>query len=232
MFQPPPFPELGCTPRGHRRLLVLLHDLWALAPTLLVQHETGFDVSTLLLPCVWKETGTLPRALPSTQSFQSNFSRRLCLSSTRRTGAGEKWQEPRRHLTNSDLPHRCREGCNFSFAERQKSSREVFSQELSRLSGPNFFGINLLLILHDAVFWDVRGKFPALPSTSGSTGRQRTVSSFLQKHQLRVEQQSALFWQVSRPCSIVRMSSPRLLWRVPAKETMASRCSCTTTACR
>ena len=37
--------------------------------------------------------------------------------------------------TNSDLPHRCREGCKFSLTECQKSPRNVFPQELSHLNG-------------------------------------------------------------------------------------------------
>ena len=40
----------------------------------------------------------------------------------------------------------------------KQSSRDVFSRELSHLNGPNFFGINLLLLVRDAVFWDVSGE--------------------------------------------------------------------------
>ena len=61
--------------------------------------------------------------------------------------------------THSELPRRCREGCNFSFTERQTSPREVLPQELAHLNGPNFFWINLFLVIHDAVFWDVGGGF-------------------------------------------------------------------------
>ena len=42
--------------------------------------------------------------------------------------------------THSDLPHRCRQGCNFSLTERQIPPRDIFSQELSHLNGPNFLG--------------------------------------------------------------------------------------------
>ena len=52
---------------------------------------------------------------------------------------------------------------------------------------------------------------------------------FLRKNQLRVEQEAALFRQVSRGPLDRDMSTARnrrLLWPVPAKETMASRCSC------
>ena len=76
-FLPPPCPEPGCTPEGHRRLLVLHHDPSALTGALLVQHETGFDVPTLLLPCLWREAATPPRALPASRPSQSSFSRRL-----------------------------------------------------------------------------------------------------------------------------------------------------------
>ena len=61
--------------------------------------------------------------------------------------------------TDSELPHRSRDGCNFSLAERQQSSRDAFSQELTHLNGPNFHGINLLLIIQDTVFWNVGGNF-------------------------------------------------------------------------
>ena len=61
--------------------------------------------------------------------------------------------------SNSALPHRCREGCNFSFTERLKSPRDALPQELAHLDGPNFLGIKLLLVIHDAVFWDVGGDF-------------------------------------------------------------------------
>ena len=40
--------------------------------------------------------------------------------------------------TNSDLPHRSRQGCNFSLTECHESPRDVFPQELSDLNGPNF----------------------------------------------------------------------------------------------
>ena len=112
-------------------------------------------------------------------------------------GQGAAWSG------HSDLPHRCREGCNFSLTECQQSPRDVFLQELSHLNGSNFFfGVNLLLIIHDAVFWDVVGDFLRF--------RQRAISLvvvelfrgwvlfFLQEHQLRVQEEAALFWQVSR----------------------------------
>ena len=42
--------------------------------------------------------------------------------------------------SNSALPHRRREGCNFSFAERQKSPRDVLPQKLPILMGRTFLG--------------------------------------------------------------------------------------------
>ena len=51
---------------------------------------------------------------------------------------------------DSELPLRCREGCDFSFAERQKSSQDTLPLELSHLNGPNFFGVSPLLITHEA----------------------------------------------------------------------------------
>ena len=40
---------------------------------------------------------------------------------------------------DSELQHRCREGSNFSFAERETSSRDKLPQELVHLNGPNFW---------------------------------------------------------------------------------------------
>ena len=60
---------------------------------------------------------------------------------------------------NSNLPHRYREGCNFFLTECQKSPRDVFPQELSHLNGPNFFRVNVLLVVRDAVFRGVSGDF-------------------------------------------------------------------------
>ena len=50
---------------------------------------------------------------------------------------------------NSDLPHRGREGGDLSFTEGQESPRDVFPQELSHLNGPNFLGVNVLLVIRD-----------------------------------------------------------------------------------
>ena len=64
--EPPPFPELGCTPRVHGRLFVLHHNLWGLARVPLAQHERSFDVSTPPAQCAWEETEMPLRALLST----------------------------------------------------------------------------------------------------------------------------------------------------------------------
>ena len=41
---------------------------------------------------------------------------------------------------DSELPHRCRESCSFSFAEREEPPRDILPLEFSRLNGPNFLG--------------------------------------------------------------------------------------------
>ena len=142
-------------------------------------------------------------------------------------GLGAAWG------THSDLPYRARQGCNFSLAERQKPPRDVFPQELSYLSGPNSFGVDLLLLIRDAVFWDVNGDFLRF--------RQRTdplvviellrgwVFLFLQKHQLCVEQEAAFFRQVFRgplDRENVKSSKQTPPLPAPARETTASKCSC------
>ena len=49
--------------------------------------------------------------------------------------------------THSDLPHRSRQGCNFSLTECQESPQDVFSAR------------ELLLLMRDAVFWGVSSDF-------------------------------------------------------------------------
>ena len=56
--------------------------------------------------------------------------------------------------THSDLPRRSRQGCNFSLTERQKPPHDTFPRELTHLNG-----VDLLLLVRDAVFWDVSGDF-------------------------------------------------------------------------
>ena len=134
---------------------------------------------------------------------------------------------------DSELPHRCRESCSFSFAEREEPPRDILPQEFTHLRGPNFCWVNRLLVIQDAVFWDVSGVFLRF--------RQRTdplviiellrgwVFLFLQEQQLRVEEEAALFRQVSRRptnCENFVPRNKRLQYPAPAKETMTSECSC------
>ena len=46
--------------------------------------------------------------------------------------------------------------------ECQESPRDVFPQEVSHLNGPNFLGVNVLLVIHDAILWDVSRDFSFL----------------------------------------------------------------------
>ena len=131
---------------------------------------------------------------------------------------------------NSDLPHRSREGCDLSFTEGKELLRDAFPQELSRLNGPNFLGVNVLLVVRDAVFWDLSRDILRLcqradPLVVVKLLRSR-VLLLLKKHQLRVEQEAALLQQVSRRMRMSRPRNRRLLWPAPAKETLAPRCSC------
>ena len=113
---------------------------------------------------------------------------------------------------NSDLPHRCREGCNFSFTD----AWGVVVRHIS---------INVLLNIHDAVFWDVGGDFlrfrkRADPLVSFFFFKKTSIVCWRNRHS---SGKSPVAY------SIVRMSRPRnkhLLCPAPAKETMASRCSC------
>ena len=60
-FLPPASLRPGCTPGSRRRLLALHLDPSALAGALLVQHETGFDVSALLLLCLGRNRDAASR---------------------------------------------------------------------------------------------------------------------------------------------------------------------------
>ena len=104
--------------------------------------------------------------------------------------------------THSDLPLRCREGYNVSLTECHESPQHVFPQELSHLDGPNFLVVDVLLVMRDAIFWDVSRDFlrfcqRADPLVVDELLRGR-VLLLLQEHQLRIEQEAALFQQVSR----------------------------------
>ena len=96
---------------------------------------------------------------------------------------------------NSNLPHRSGEGCDLSITERQKASRDILSRKLSQLNGPNFLGVNLLLVVRDAVFWDVSREFlrfcqRADPLVVVKLLRGRVLLR-LQEHQLCIEQEAA-----------------------------------------
>ena len=59
--------------------------------------------------------------------------------------------------SNSELSPSCRESCNFTFTEREQPPRDVFPQDFARLSEPDFFRVNSLLVKQDTVFRDVGG---------------------------------------------------------------------------
>ena len=122
----------------------------------------------------------------------------LILSSTHRGGADGRCPRPQRR-PDCQLQS---EGCNFSFTERQMSPRDVFLQEFSHPQGPNFLGVNVLLVTRDAIFWDVSRDFLRFrqrvdPLVVIELLRCR-IFHLLQEHQLRIEQEAALFRQVSR----------------------------------
>ena len=79
--------------------------------------------------------------------------------------------------------------------------RAAISPSLSarslHLNGPNFFRVDRLLVIQDAVFWDVRCDFLYFRQRSDPLAvvellRGRVLFS-LQEHQLRVEEESAFF---------------------------------------
>ena len=95
-----------------------------------------------------------------------------------------------------------------------KSRREThLRKNPSILVGPNFLGVNVLLIMHDAIFWDVgrgflRYRQRADPFFVIGLLRGR-VLLLLQEHQLRIEQEATLLQQVAcRPldCQNVKAS--------------------------
>ena len=61
--------------------------------------------------------------------------------------------------SNSELPDCCRESCNFSFAERQKSVVRHTSARTLPFEWVELFSVDLLLVIRDAVFWNVRFDF-------------------------------------------------------------------------
>ena len=118
--------------------------------------------------------------------------------------------------------------CNFSLTACQESPRDVFPQELSHMNGPNFLGVNFLLVTRDGVFWNVSGDFlrfrqRANPLVIVELLRGR-VFVFLEKQQLRIEQEATLFWQVSRgPLDCEKRQDPGT--SASSGQTVASRCS-------
>ena len=87
-------------------------------------------------------------------------------------------------------------------------------QELSHLNWPHFLGVTVLLIIHDAVLLDVGHDFLHFRQRSDLLvviellrGR---VLLFLQEHQLRIEQEAALFRQVAcRPLHGENVETPQ-----------------------
>ena len=97
----------------------------------------------------------------------------------------------------------CSANSDLCFTKGEESPRDVFPQEVSHLNGPYFLGVNVLLVRRVAVFWDVSCDFlrfreRANPLVVVVELLRGQVFFFLQKHHLRVEQEAALFRQVSR----------------------------------
>ena len=61
--------------------------------------------------------------------------------------------------SNSELPHCCRESCDFTLTEREELPRDVVPQEFVHLNGPDFFRVNGLFVVHERAFWNVGGDF-------------------------------------------------------------------------
>ena len=107
--------------------------------------------------------------------------------------------------------------CDFSFAERRSRRETYFRKNSSHLNWPNFFRVDLVLTIHDAVFWDVRGNFLCF--------RQRSdpliiiiielfrgwVPFLLPEHELRVEEESAFFRPIAKcPLNRENVKTPPL----------------------
>ena len=97
-----------------------------------------------------------------------------------------------------------------------KSRRETyFRKELLHLNGPNFLGVDLLLITHDAVFWDVGAVISCASvndriHSSSSNCFEDWVVLLLQEDELRIEEESALFRQIScRPLDVENVELPK-----------------------
>ena len=104
--------------------------------------------------------------------------------------------------THSDLPHRCRQGCNFSSLSAKSRRETYFRKNSSHLNGPNFFWESISC----CSYVTVSSGTSAVTSCASVSERIHSSSwnwfevgsfVFLQKHQLCVEQEAALFRQVS-----------------------------------
>ena len=113
---------------------------------------------------------------------------------------------------------------SISSSLRAKSRRETYFRKYLP-NGPNFFRADLVIIVHDAVIWNVGVDFLRFHQRSDPLFRG-SVFLLLQELELRVEEESTLFRQVScRPLDCENVQAPPLSGS-PAKETIASKCSC------
>ena len=80
-------------------------------------------------------------------------------------------------------------------------SRDVFPQELSHLNRPNFLEVDVLLVIRDAIFWDVSRGFLRFYQRADALVIVELLRSrvllLLSEHQLCIEQEAALLGQVS-----------------------------------
>ena len=126
-----------------------------------------------------------------------------------RRGADERWPRPQRHLGNSDLPHRSRQGCNFSLTESRKPSRDVLSQELSHLNGSTSCCSYVTLSSGTSAVTSCASVSERIHSSSSNCFEVGSFS-FFKKNQLRVEQESTFFGQVScRPLDCENFELPK-----------------------
>ena len=113
------------------------------------------------------------------------------------------------------------------------SARSHTSARIPSFEWPNFLRVNVLLVIRDAIVWDVSRDFLRFRQrkhhSSSSNCFEVGSFSFFQN----INRVLSRKWHSSgkSPVAqlIVRMSSSRnrrLLWPAPAKETVASRCSC------
>ena len=128
--------------------------------------------------------------------------------------------------TNSDLPHRCREGCNFSVTECSKvAARRISARTVppgwAELSWGQRLADHTMTLSSGTVSRDfLRFRQRAYPLVIVELLRSR-VLLLLQEHQLRIEQEAALLRQVARrplDCQNVKLPrSRRLLCPAPSE---------------